>query len=160
MPLHNRWSNVECLLAEGKAEQQEKLCHAWMEGFSVIIRIPQRGSVCIFIYIYFLYVWHRSRQEHFASYLYRLCPYSILLVMIDLVTCFRGSVWLELGILIHQHVSGLALTNNTDRWHVQGILKLEHVQLEHNQRKSCVTASDDPKVSLLRPKVTVLRCLQ
>lgn len=44
--------------------------------------------------------------------------------MIDLVTCFRGSVWSELGILIHQHVSGLAPTDNADRWHVQGILKL------------------------------------
>lgn len=110
----------------------------------------------IYIYIFPLCL----AQEHFASYLYRLCPYSISLVMIDLVTCFRGSVWLELGILIHQHVNGLALTNNTDRWHVQGILKLEHVQLERNQRKGRVTASDDPKVSLLRPKVTVLRCLQ
>lgn len=131
MPLHNRWSNVECLLAEGETEQQEKLCHAWMEGFKCDHQDPSAGKcVYIYIYIYFLYVWHRSRQERFASYLYRLCPYSISLVTIDPVTWFGGSVWLELGILIHQHVSGLAPTDNADRWHVQGILKLELVQLE------------------------------
>lgn len=76
MPLHNRWSNVECLLAEGEAEQQEKLCHAWMEGFSVIIRIPQRGSVCIFIYIYISFMFGTGADR---SILHHICIVYVLI---------------------------------------------------------------------------------
>lgn len=76
MPLHNWWSNMSVYwLKEG-------LSHAWSEGFSVVIRIPQRGSVCIFIYIYISVLFGTGADfsflEHFTSDLYHLCPYSKL----------------------------------------------------------------------------------
>lgn len=72
-PLYSRWASL------GLKSQMQAAEHAlaWLEGFSVVGRIPWWGIVCIFIYI--CSFWHRSRQPLSVLHpicVLRLCPYS------------------------------------------------------------------------------------
>lgn len=52
MPLHNRWSNVECLLAEGRGWAAGEAVSRMDEGASVWSSGSLSGEVCVYLYIY------------------------------------------------------------------------------------------------------------
>lgn len=50
----------QCLLAEERGELL-----VWLGGFSMVIRIPQFGSVCIYIHIYISFCLAQGQMSAF-----------------------------------------------------------------------------------------------